>query len=66
MKSIKAIDIDSLYKIATSEYVEYYNKAVAFKDFEFIHLMINEDYIYTTEQYLFLKEKWHRANKFDL
>jgi hypothetical protein len=48
-----------LNNIALSEFEEFFNKAVKYKDFNFIIVPINNKYQYTTYQYLALLENYH-------
>jgi hypothetical protein len=66
MNELKNITRESkreLQEIALSEFKEYLEKAIRYKDFNFIIVPINDKYHYSVEQYLDFLEYYHISIK---
>jgi len=60
LKNITKESVLKLNEIALFEFEDCFQKAVKYKDFNFIIAPINDKYQYTTEQYLVLLEHYHK------
>ena len=59
LENITKESVLKLTDIALTEFEEYFEKAVKYKDFNFIIVPINNKYHYNTKQYLILLEYYH-------